>query len=162
MRFLAPVIAGCLLAGCGSSGTTTTASTEVGGATVTAETASGDLTGPVGSIGGSVGVVTVTPAEPPPAPDPAQALFGAWTLARAGDRVCTVDLGSLNAVGDYTAKTRRCTSVELARIALWQPTGTDGILLYDFERRPVVAFRRTGPDLYEGVLAGGPRVTLWR
>jgi hypothetical protein len=93
-------------------------------------------------------------------PDPAQAWFGPWTLARSGDRVCTVVLGARNAAGDYVARTRACVTVDLARIAFWVPTG-EGIRLYDFERRPVVEFRRAGTALYEGLL-GEARVTLWR
>jgi hypothetical protein len=82
-------------------------------------------------------------------------------LARSGDRVCTVDLGSKNAAGEYTAKTRRCNSVELARIAVWQP-GERTIELFDFDRRPVVRLEAAGQGVYEGVLADGNRLTLWR
>ena len=140
------------LSGCGTSSDTA----EVGGTRIESSTASGGLSAPGVSIGGTAGVVTLAPA-----PDPAQELFGPWTLARSGDTVCTVDLGSRNAVGDYSAKTRRCSSVELARIALWTPSA-GGLTLYDFERRPVVALRQVGPNLYEGSTSGGMRVTLWR
>jgi hypothetical protein len=92
--------------------------------------------------------------------DPALAVLGSWTLARSGDRVCTVELGSRNAAGEYTAKTRNCGSVELARIAFWKPL-TGGLVLFDFERRPVVIFRTAGADLYEGEIAA-VKVTLWR
>lgn len=142
------------VAGC-SGGRTETVRAD--GARVTADVREGAIEAPGVSIGGGVAAVTV---EAPPAPDPLQAMFGPWTLARSGDRVCTIDLGSRNAVGDYTAKTRRCASIELARIALWSPTG-DGLVLYDFERRPVIVFRRGGDDLYEGQLLG-QAVTLWR
>lgn len=149
---LAPVLAA--LCGCASGGGTA----EVDGTTVTATTSSAGLAGPLGGVGVGVGTVELAPA---PAPDPAAGLFGPWTLARAGDRVCMVDLGSRNAVGDHTAKTRRCTSVELARIALWTPT-PDGLVLYDFERRPVVTLVAQPTGVYEGAMVDGTRLTLWR
>lgn len=146
------VLLSLLAAGCSSGSGTAT----VGDTTVSAAASGGSLSAPGLSVGGGVGVVTIETAE-----DPAQGLYGPWTLARSGDRVCTIDLGSKNAAGDYTAKTRRCASVDLARIAIWTPT-PDGLVLYDFERRPVVAFRQSAPDLFEGLLAGEIRVTLWR
>lgn len=149
------LILASLLAGCSSSSNTA----EVAGATVTANATTASVGGPVGGISAGVGSVAV--ALPAPEDLAAQSLFGPWTLARSGDRVCTVDLGSRNAIGDFTAKTRRCSSVELARIALWKPAD-DGVILFDFERRPVVALKPTGPGAYEGALADGLRLTMWR
>lgn len=161
-RFVPVLLLVAGLAGCGTSSDTVT----VGGATVAADTAGAGLSSPLGGIGGGVGVATVTPVVPPPTAlrvvDPAvQRLYGPWTLARAGDRVCTVDLGSPNAAGVFVAKTRNCMSVELARIARWERV-PEGILLYDFEQRPVVRFAARGPDLFEGALFDGTVVTLWR
>ncbi|HUG61993.1 MAG TPA: AprI/Inh family metalloprotease inhibitor [Methylomirabilota bacterium] len=141
------------LSACASSTETAT----VDGVAVSTGASTAEFSAPGASIGGGVGFVTLSS----PAPEPAPAVLGPWTMARAGDPVCTVDLGSRNAAGDFTAKTRRCTSVELARIAFWTPT-PDGLVLYDFDRRPVVSFRRSGPDLFEGVVTEGSRVTLWR
>ncbi len=89
------------------------------------------------------------------------ALVGPWTLARDGDRVCTVSLAPRGPTGDLTARTERCTSVELARIAYWAPA-EPGLVLYDFDRRPVVSLAPAAPGAYEGSLAGGTRLTLWR
>jgi hypothetical protein len=154
-----PVISALLtasvLAGCASSSGTA----EVGGATVSASSTAAGVSGPLGGVTAGVGTVSVT--VPSPEEQAAQALFGPWTLARSGDRVCTVDLGSRNAVGDYTAKTRSCSSVELARIALWE-LAAGGLVLFDFERRPVVTLKPTGPGAYEGAMADGGRLTLWR
>jgi hypothetical protein len=154
-RIALALILATTVAGCSSSSGTA----DVAGATVAANSATASVGGPAGGL--SAGIATVQVAVPAPEDLAAQPLFGPWTLARSGDRVCTVDLGSRNAVGDFTAKTRRCSSVELARIALWKPLD-DGLVLYDFERRPVVALRPTGPGAFEGALADGLRLTMWR
>ncbi len=144
-----------VLAGCSSSSQTVASDDAV----VTVDTSSVGLGGSLGGISAGVGSAFIS--TPAPDEDQMQALFGPWTLARSGDRVCTVDLGSKNAAGEYTAKTRRCNSVELARIAVWQP-GERTIELFDFDRRPVVRLEAAGQGVYEGVLADGNRLTLWR
>jgi hypothetical protein len=156
------LILGVPVAGC--SGSLNQASGTGSGVAVTSETATGSLGVPGAVIGGGVGLVTIAPAPvalTPPAPGPEQPLLGPWTLARSGDRGCTIDLGSRNAAGDLPARTRGCATVDLARIALWAPT-PDGLILYDFERRPAATLRQGGPFLFEGTLADGRPVTLWR
>lgn len=160
MARLAPLLLAAALAqtACSSSSETTT----VGGTTVSTQSGDVGVGGSLGGISAGIGTATITAGPPPTAEDRrVQPLLGSWTLARAGDRVCTVDLGSRGASGDYTAKTRRCASVELARIAFWQPL-PDGIALIDFERRPVVTLRSTAPGIFEGPLGDGVRLTLWR
>ena len=142
-------------AGCSSGGET--ASVEAPG--VSASAGGAGVSGPLGGVG--VGVVTATVAPPSPEETAASALLDPWTLARSGDRVCSVDLGSRNAAGERGARTRNCMSVELARIAFWTVAG-QRVVLYDFERRPVVALDATGPGAYEGAMADGTRLTLWR
>jgi hypothetical protein len=156
------LILGLSVAGC--SGSVDRASGTGGGVAVSSETATGSLGVPGAVIGGGIGVVTIAPAPAalaPPAPGPEQPLLGPWTLARSGDRGCSIDLGSRNAAGDLPARTRGCATVDLARIALWAPT-PDGLVLYDFERRPAATLRQSGPFLFEGALADGRPVTLWR
>lgn len=151
---LSAVVVATMLTACGTS----SESFSVPGATATVDTSSAELSGPVGglSAGVSTFAVTIDPME-----QRAQGFIGPWTLVRSGDRVCEVDLGSRNSAGRYAAKTRRCTSVELARIATWQPLA-DGVVLYDFEERPVVTLVRGPGGAFEGPLSDGTRLTLWR
>jgi hypothetical protein len=154
--FLAALAGGC-------STSVDTASGTDGTVDVTSQTTSGSIGVPGLSVGGGVGTVSIVPATAPPAtpPGPEQAYLGPWTLARSGDRSCAIDLGSRNAGGELTARTRGCGTVELARIALWNPQ-PDGLILYDFEGKPVANLSRRGPALYEGALADGRPITLWR
>lgn len=142
------------LAGCA----TATQIVSLPGATASVETAETGVAGPFGSVGAGVAsfAVAIDPAD-----QRAQPYIGPWTLVRSGDRVCEVDLGSRTAAGRFAAKTRRCMSVDLARIATWQPLA-DGVVLYDFEDRPVVTLVRNPGGVYEGPLADGTRLTLWR
>lgn len=152
LRFVAPVIVVFALSGC----TTTSTTTAVGPATVTTDAVTGELSGPLGGVGVGAGAATLS------VPSDSEPQFGRWTLARAGDAVCSVELGGPNAVGDNRARTRNCKSVELARIALWMPQPDGGLVLYDFERRAVVTLRKVDDDLFEGRLWDGVKVTLWR
>ena len=142
------------LAGCGTMRTSATAP----GVTAEAETAGVGASGPLGSIGAGVAsfAVSIDPDE-----RLAQPFIGPWTLVRSGDRVCEVDLGSRNAAGRFAAKTRRCMSIDLARIATWQPM-ENGVVLYDFEDRAVVTLAQGPGGAYEGPLNDGTRLTLWR
>lgn len=122
--------------------------------------------GPLGTVGIGVAAATATAtvetAAAPSAPPDAGARFvGAWTLARSGDRVCTVELAARTAAGARLARTRLCRAVELARIAAWAPAG-DGVVLYDFDDRPVVALAAVPGGAFEGATADGIRLTLWR
>jgi hypothetical protein len=149
-----------LTAGCSTS--VDTVSSTGGAVDVEARTATGTLGVPGAAISGGVGTFTIQPvAVAPPEPGPEQPYLGPWTMARSGERSCAIDLGSRNASGELTARTRGCASVELARVALWNPS-PDGVILYDFERKPVATLTRRGPALYEGPLADGRTVTLWR
>ncbi|WP_181705246.1 AprI/Inh family metalloprotease inhibitor [Chthonobacter rhizosphaerae] len=136
--------------------------TRVDAAEIRAEGAGASLGTPVGGVGAGVGAATFTaPVSPTAAASPPPELFGPWTLARSGSRGCSVTLGSQNAVGDYTARTRGCETLPLARVALWTPVD-DGLVMFDFSRAPVVALRPAGRNVYEGRLADGSAVTLWR
>ena len=152
-RILVSLSAAVLLAGCSQSVT----GIEANGLAPTESTASAALTASGVTAEGDIAAVAPASADV----ERAQALFGPWTLARSGTPGCTVDLGSPNAVGEFTARTRRCTTVDLARIAIWTPVD-QGLVLYDFERRPVVALAPAGLGLYEGQLWDGTRVTLFR
>ncbi len=146
-----------------SACSTATETATVGPVTAQTTTASAGLSGSAGEVGAGLIVGSISTAAPTPPPlDPAlMPLVGPWTLARDGDRVCNVSLGPPSVSGDLTARTERCTSVELARIAYWAPAG-EGIVLLDFDHRPVVTMAPTAPGAYEGSLAGGTRLTLWR
>lgn len=157
-RRIALAFAALALAGCSTATRTAT----VGPLTAETRTATAGVSGPLGTVDAGLVVGSIT-APPPPAPeDPAIAgLMGPWTLARDGDRVCAVTLGARNPSGDLSARTERCTSVELARTAFWT-TDADGLVLYDFDRRPIVALAPIAGGAYEGTLPGGTRLTFWR
>ncbi|WP_075216612.1 AprI/Inh family metalloprotease inhibitor [Mongoliimonas terrestris] len=140
------------------------APTPIGPVAVQTDTATGSIGGPAGGLSASVGTARfsapVRPAAFSRTADP-QVLFGPWTLARSGDRGCAISLGSPNAVGDYTARTRGCEALPLASIALWAPVD-DGLVAFDLNRQPILALRPTGPDVFTGRLPDGTSVTLWR
>ncbi|WP_181701935.1 AprI/Inh family metalloprotease inhibitor [Chthonobacter albigriseus] len=155
------LLAGCQSIGWGRSDTTGTVIAGQTQAEISATAAGGSIGVGPASAGVGIGVATLSASQAPIALEPPPSLLGSWRLARTGERSCAIELGRRNPVGDFNARTRDCPDRTLAGIGLWSAT-PDEIALYDFQRNPVARLRQESPGLYQGTLADGRPVTVWR
>lgn len=120
-----------------------------------------------------------TPATPPPAaeatpeptpvaaPPPEQQLavtrgdvVGGWAIESGGER-CQLFLVLTGWTGGYRASTRGCSSPELKSVSAWSLEGKT-IVLKDTAAAPFATLYATTPGRFEGSLANGTPVSVYR
>lgn len=111
--------------------------------------------------------------EPEPEPTPAALpppeqqlavqrsdLLGGWAIEAGGDR-CQLFMVLTGWTGGYRASTRGCSSADLKGISAWDLTGKT-IVLKDTAAAPLATLYATAPGRFEGSLASGAAVTVFR
>ncbi len=98
-----------------------------------------------------------------PAPAGPGMMMGTWQLTDgAGGRSCSIDLKQDQSFGMYAAWTRMCNTSDLFQVNRWQMRGNE-IVLLDLSGNAKASLMPTGPDRFDGFIAGtGQPLAMWR
>jgi Protease inhibitor Inh len=87
-------------------------------------------------------------------------MAGTWTVA-SDNPDCRIILAFTKWSGGYRAATRRCNSTELGAVTAWDVKG-QSVVLVDSNGSTVASLYSSGPERYDGSLAGGTAISFSR